>query len=501
MPPSGGSAWHHPRPVRPLRALPAALVGLALLAPAGAGAAATFGAASLTASPQPGGACPGGAPSCTTVLAAPATRAPADGVVVSWTVRAAPGDLAVTLRAVRPDADGRYAAVATDATTRTIHGGAPETFAARLPMRRGDALALTAAQIPDARDPAAAGALAVLGAPFPDGGAARAADAAPAGGLLLQAGFEPDADGDGYGDDTQDACPAEAARHAGPCAAQLSVATAGAPRYAVVGGAVEHVFRVADAGPGAAPDVVVTLGASAGARVLEARTTAGTCTVGAEATCAVGTLASGADALVTLVVSTDVPGDVATTAEVASGALDADPADDAAQAVTRFTPPSVAPPATVFPTPACANVRTGTNDDEVLDGTAFGDRLVGRGGRDLLRGHEAGDCLEGGLGRDVLAGGTGDDRLSGGTGADRLLGDEGADRLEGGAGDDVLAGGTGNDVLLPGTGVDRVVAGAGDDAVSARDRTRDVIDCGPGRDTARVDRRDRVRNCESVSRG
>jgi hypothetical protein len=75
------------------------------------------------------------------------------------------------------------------------------------------------------------------------------------------------------------------------------------------------------------------------------------------------------------------------------------------------------------------------------------------------------------------------DRLVGTAGADRLCGLAGADRLDAGAGRDVLEG------------------GAGADTVSARDRVRDTIRCGAGRDLAVVDRVDAVaRDCERVRR-
>ena len=41
---------------------------------------------------------------------------------------------------------------------------------------------------------------------------------------------------------------------------------------------------------------------------------------------------------------------------------------------------------------------------------------------------------------------------------------------------------------------------AGNDRISSRDSRRDVIDCGPGRDAAIVDRVDRTRRCETVIR-
>lgn len=65
-------------------------------------------------------------------------------------------------------------------------------------------------------------------------------------------------------------------------------------------------------------------------------------------------------------------------------------------------------------------------------GTAFADRIGGRGGN---------DTIDGMGGNDTITGELGNDRLTGGTGADRLFGGVGADRLIGGAGRDVMAGG------------------------------------------------------------
>jgi hypothetical protein len=46
-----------------------------------------------------------------------------------------------------------------------------------------------------------------------------------------------------------------------------------------------------------------------------------------------------------------------------------------------------------------------------------------------------------------------------------------------------------------------VSGGSGRDTISARDRTRDRINCGSGRDRVTADRIDRVsRNCERVRR-
>ena len=42
--------------------------------------------------------------------------------------------------------------------------------------------------------------------------------------------------------------------------------------------------------------------------------------------------------------------------------------------------------------------------------------------------------------------------------------------------------------------------GGGDDTINARDGVRDMVDCGPGDDLARVDRLDVVSGCEQVNR-
>jgi hypothetical protein len=117
----------------------------------------------------------------------------------------------------------------------------------------------------------------------------------------------------------------------------------------------------------------------------------------------------------------------------------------------------VAVPAGQGPGPArrCRNVIRGTRRGDVLRGTRRGDRIVARAGAGRLRGERGRDCLRGDRGPDRLRGGAGRDRLRGGRGADR---------------------------------------------VSARGGVRDDVDCGRGRDVAKVDRRDRVRRCETVRR-
>jgi hypothetical protein len=177
------------------------------------------------------------------------------------------------------------------------------------------------------------------------------------------------------------------------------------------------------------------------------------------------------------------------------------------------------PPADPFPLPPVVSqndVFTGlAGQPNVFRAGPGDDRLTGGSRADLLCGEAGDDHVDGLAGADQLYGdfcpgvtlaraaqaGQGDDVVNGSTGNDRLVGGAGRDRLSGGAGKDRLTGGAGNDTLTGGAGSNRYEGGAGNDKVSAVNRTRDRVDCGAGRrDSAKVDRVDRVKGCEKVSR-
>jgi hypothetical protein len=214
-----------------------------------------------------------------------------------------------------------------------------------------------------------------------------------------------------------------------------------------------------------------------------------------------------------------------------------------APAEAATTPPPLAPlaPAVAAPPAAvsdsvtarelrdgrCANDMVGSDDDERLLGTTAGDAIFGRGGDDFVGALRGDDCVDagrqddnvsGGPGNDSLLGGADDDRMRGDSGADRVFGQDGRDLLDGDAGRDMLAGGDGNDKLRGNgdrdrlfgeRGNDRLYAGgasgnlldggSGNDFLWARNRRRDTVRCGTGRDRAVVDRIDRVSGCERVT--
>lgn len=135
-------------------------------------------------------------------------------------------------------------------------------------------------------------------------------------------------------------------------------------------------------------------------------------------------------------------------------------------------PPPIAGP--VLPIPPAGCTIGGTRGNDVLFGTAGNDVICTLGGDDHIHGGGGSDVVRAGSGDDVVEGQAGNDSVEGGDGADTLVGSVGRDRLVGGPGRDRLDGGSAEDELR------------------ARDGARDVVRGGRGRDTARVDRYDRL---------
>lgn len=139
--------------------------------------------------------------------------------------------------------------------------------------------------------------------------------------------------------------------------------------------------------------------------------------------------------------------------------------------------------------PGYANVRAG--DYSLKAGSPCADLLDGSGmppvgsdPRDRPRSGTAKNAcapVKGGAPGRVLVGTRGSDRLVGGSGRDRIRGRGGSDRIRAGSG-----------------GPDCLMGSLGSDRLRAVNRKRDVVRCGPGRDRAVVDRKDRVRGCERV---
>jgi Ca2+-binding RTX toxin-like protein len=152
------------------------------------------------------------------------------------------------------------------------------------------------------------------------------------------------------------------------------------------------------------------------------------------------------------------------------------------------------------------NPCTGTEQNDLIQGTNDPEEIRALGGNDMAYGHGGDDQVYGGEGDDdPLAGDAdinealdGSDQVYGGPGADHLYADGYSDLLSGGAGPDLLdaredaSAGT----HVPGT--DTVKGGGGNDSIGAIDGAVDHIDCGKGRrDFVTRDKgMDTIKNCE-----
>lgn len=105
---------------------------------------------------------------------------------------------------------------------------------------------------------------------------------------------------------------------------------------------------------------------------------------------------------------------------------------------------------------------TGTNGNDVLNGTSSNDNISGGNGNDTVFGGGGADILSGDNGNDVIDGGAGNDSISGGNGNDVLDGGSGSDLLFGNNGDDTAVyvavdNLTAHDVYEGGNGTDTLV--------------------------------------------
>jgi hypothetical protein len=163
---------------------------------------------------------------------------------------------------------------------------------------------------------------------------------APEGGLLapstpsgdyrvnLSATLEGDADGDGYGDESQDSCPADPAIHSGLCAPDLELSAGASPASALAGGVAAVAFSVTNHGA-VAHGVAVKPALPAGL------TLAGSFPA-CQDTCPIGDLASGETTTVTLLVSATAPGTYAVSGVGSSSGPDNNAADNGATANVTF---------------------------------------------------------------------------------------------------------------------------------------------------------------------
>jgi Ca2+-binding RTX toxin-like protein len=175
-------------------------------------------------------------------------------------------------------------------------------------------------------------------------------------------------------------------------------------------------------------------------------------------------------------------------------------------------------PDNIDPAPHDPSIPTrfgATNGNETITGTNAGETICGLLGNDVINALGGNDTVFGDNcnvkaklaragatgGNDTINGGTGNDTIYGAGGNDKLNGGDGNDKLFGGAGNDILTGGKGNDKLSGGPGVNKYSGGDGNDSINARNGKKETVNCGAGKkDSATVDKADKTKGCEKVTR-
>jgi uncharacterized repeat protein (TIGR01451 family) len=218
-----------------------------------------------------------------------------------------------------------------------------------------------------------------------------------------------------------------------PAASDLAVRKEANREIAAVGDEVTYSITIANAGPSAADDVVVTdhLPNVLDPISIEA-TGVGTCSLVPTTSCTFASIPAGGSETVTIDATPLESGLVVNEASATSDSVDVNTTNNSASFRVMAAPAGC----TVLGTPG-KDVLTGTpgNDvicglggNDVLKGVGGADRILGGPGNDRLVGGSANDKLLGAAGRDVLLGGAGRDVLKGGSHRDRLNGQGGSDR-------------------------------------------------------------------------
>jgi hypothetical protein len=185
-----------------------------LLVPAPAQAATTLGQTFASVDP---GSCGGGFLEVFPTARADGTSyvAPAAGVLTSWSFMATPATTTLTLRVFRlVAAPDQFKVVADAGPQQTVVANSGlHTFPSKVPVQAGDIIGISAS----AGSCAAIGVAGdtaryrnVAGGNTPVGGTASYGSTPGPVKYDIAANWEPDADADGYGDETQDLCPQSA---------------------------------------------------------------------------------------------------------------------------------------------------------------------------------------------------------------------------------------------------------------------------------------------------
>ncbi len=294
-----------------------------------------------------------------TATGVPSYAVPAGGgVISSWSFLAGStsgeGD---KLKVVRSNGTANQFVVVGESALEMMTPSTLNTFQVRMPVQAGDLIGLftvdgndcvVSTHTPGNTDAYVAGADPAPGTTFtgiPESSSGEAYN--------VSAVVEPDADSDGWGDDTQDKCVGATGSVQGCPKAELSITETANTSAVVRDGTVTYRITVQNSGPDPAPNTVVTDSLAPGATVVSATASSGSC-VAAAVSCDVGTLASGATATVTLVLKLSRIGAATDTTTVGSATLDRAAASASGAGDTNAANNSASTTTSVVPMPSTA---------------------------------------------------------------------------------------------------------------------------------------------------
>jgi hypothetical protein len=276
----------------------------------------------------------------------------ANAVVTSWSYQAGTSDDQVFLGVYVPGfAPGTYRLEGRSETEAVAANSGLNTFKTRIPSQAGEVLGITELGSGSACEHAGDPADSVAAAPPP---AATAIDGSTepvtvVTGLRMNAAavVEPDLDGDGYGDETQDGCPGDPFTWDQPCRSDLSIALT-APATSPIGTEVPLQIAVTNGGTSIATGVTVSFVPPPTVNYVSGHSDSHCSGDNSLVTCNVGTIPYHGTLPTYIALMPTQQGPFTSTVSVTSANHDPNPANNSVSAVTTVGPPPPdpnAPPA------------------------------------------------------------------------------------------------------------------------------------------------------------
>ncbi len=270
--------------------------------------------------------------------AAPGYTVPAAGVITEVRTQAvnAPG-LRITV--LRPRGSDSYEVLLDQPVQSQATGSAVIALPARVAVRAGDVLGLTTGTEPgqECAIPASGTStedVTATGPRVPTGTKeATLSDGAETRRLNVAATLEPDGDGDGYGDETQDRCPDDRSRVSDACSADVAVSQLPVEPDVERDDVNVITTFVRNNGTSLARDVRVTQAMPPGVQLVAAVPSSGGCAPGAPVDCTLPTLAAGETGSVLVIVKAISTGRKSLVANAASPTPDPNGANNSVEIV------------------------------------------------------------------------------------------------------------------------------------------------------------------------